>query len=49
MGIDNSRMGMVGFDVGGDVKEARDRRLVERGIDDELRVDEILAMQAADQ
>src|SRR6266566_7818007 len=49
MGEDDGRMGMICFDVGRDVQETGYRRLVEGGIEDKLGVDEILAMQTADE
>jgi len=42
VGIDDCRVGSVGFDVGGDVEEAGDRGLVLGWIYDEVGLDEVV-------
>ena len=40
--IDNGRVGPVGFDVGWDVEEPGDGRLILRWIDDQVWLDEVV-------
>ena len=40
--IDDGRVGPVGFDVGGDVEEAGDRRLILSRVDDQVWLDEVV-------